>query len=138
MKKLLYLFFVIVFSSVSAQENKEFRLSSHILDITVGKPVENVDVKLEKYNETTKQWVSVINKKTDKNGRIGDFLPKNKDSKSNYGKYKLIFFTEDYFKNKNMESFYPFIEVVFQIQDNQHYHVPITLSPFGYSTYRGS
>lgn len=138
MKKLLYLFFVIVFSSVSAQENKEFQLSSHILDITLGKPVENVDVKLEKYNETTKQWISVINKKTDKNGRIGDFLPKGKDSKSNYGKYKIIFFTEDYFKNKNMESFYPFIEVVFQIQDNQHYHVPITLSPFGYSTYRGS
>lgn len=138
MKKLIYLFCVIVFSNVAAQENKDFQLSSHILDISVGKPVANVDVKLEKYNETTKQWVSVITKRTDKNGRIGDFLPKSKDLNSNDGKYKLIFFTEDYFKNRNMQSFYPFIEVVFQIQDNQHYHVPITLSPFGYSTYRGS
>lgn len=138
MKKFLYLFFVILFTSVSAQEKKEFQLSSHILDITVGQPVEKVDVQLEKFDETTKQWVSLGKKLTDKNGRIADFLPYSKDLKSNYGKYKLIFLTEDYFKNKKVESFYPFIEVVFQIKDDKHYHVPITLSAFGYSTYRGS
>ena len=138
MKKFFYLFFVILFTSVSAQEKKEFQLSSHILDITVGQPVEKVDVQLEKFDETTKQWVSLDKKQTDKNGRIADFLPYSKDLKSNYGKYKLIFLTEDYFKNKKVESFYPFIEVVFQIKDDRHYHVPITLSPFGYSTYRGS
>jgi 5-hydroxyisourate hydrolase len=138
MKKFLYLFFVILFTSVSAQEKKEFQLSSHILDITVGQPVEKVDVQLEKFDETTKQWVSLGKKQTDKNGRIVDFLPYSKNLKSNYGKYKLIFLTEDYFKNKKVESFYPFIEVVFQIKDDKHYHVPITLSPFGYSTYRGS
>ncbi len=135
MKTSLYLFFVIFFSCVSAQENKGFQLSSHILDITLGKPVENVEVQLEKYNETSKQWVLVSKIKTDKNGRISDFLPY---SKNNYGKYKLIFLTENYFKNRNIESFYPFIEVIFQIKDENHYHVPITLSPFGYSTYRGS
>jgi len=91
-----------------------------------------------KVDETTKQWVSLGKKQTDKNGRIVDFLPYSKNLKSNYGKYKLIFLTEDYFKNKKVESFYPFIEVVFQINDDKHYHVPITLSPFGYSTYRGS
>jgi len=138
MKKILYLFFVVFFTSVYAQEKKEFQLSSHILDITVGKPVENIEVRLEKFDDTTNQWIAVSKKQTDKNGRIGDFLQKDKDSKSNYGKYKLIFLTEEYYKNKNIESFYPFIEVVFQIKDNQHYHVPITLSPFGYSTYRGS
>lgn len=138
MKKFLYLFFVVLFTSASAQEKKEFQLSSHILDITVGQPVDKVDVQLEKFDETTKQWVSLGKKQTDKNGRITDFLPYSKDLKSNYGKYKLIFLTEDYFKNKKVESFYPFIEVVFQIKDDKHYHVPITLSPFGYSTYRGS
>lgn len=138
MKKFLYLFFVVLFTSVSAQEKKGFQLSSHILDITVGQPVEKVDVQLEKFDETTKQWVSLGKKQTDQNGRIADFLPYSKDLKSNYGKYKLIFLTEDYFKNKKVESFYPFIEVVFQIKDDKHYHVPITLSPFGYSTYRGS
>jgi len=138
MKKFLYLFFVVLFTSVSAQEKKEFQLSSHILDITVGQPVEKVGVQLEKFDETSKQWVSLGKKQTDKNGRIADFLPYSKDLKSNFGKYKLIFLTEDYFKNKKVESFYPFIEVVFQIKDDKHYHVPITLSPFGYSTYRGS
>ncbi|UZJ65512.1 hydroxyisourate hydrolase [Sphingobacterium sp. KU25419] len=54
------------------------------------------------------------------------------------GVYKLTFLVADYFKSKQVTSFYPFIEVVFEIKDNKHYHVPITLSPFGYSTYRGN
>jgi 5-hydroxyisourate hydrolase len=80
-------------------------------------------------------WSFVDEKNTDKNGRISDFLSSNK---SNLGIYKLIFFTNDYFKKNNIESFYPFIEIVFQIKDTNHYHVPITLSAYGYSTYRGN
>jgi 5-hydroxyisourate hydrolase len=77
----------------------------------------------------------VDEKITDVNGRITDFL---NSEKSNIGIYKLIYFTNDYFKKNNVESFYPFIEVVFQIKDEKHYHVPITLSAFGYATYRGN
>lgn len=69
------------------------------------------------------------------NGRINDFLPLTKE---NNGTYKFTFYTESYFKNQGKKSFYPFIGVVFNITENQHYHVPITLSAFGYSTYRGS
>lgn len=138
MKKLFPLFFALFFFSVSAQIKNEFQLSSHILDITIGQPVAQVTVQLEKLDETTKQWIFVSKMQTDKNGRISNFLSYSKDLKNNFGKYKLIFLTEEYFKNKKTESFYPFIEVVFQIKDEKHYHVPITLSPFGYSTYRGS
>lgn len=138
MKKFLFIFCLMLFSGISAQEKKGFQLSSHILNISNGRPAGNVEVQLEKFNETIKQWVSLGKKRTDSNGRIPDFLPYPKNSAENYGKYKLTFFTEDYFKQEKIESFYPFIEVVFKIQDGEHYHVPITLSPFGYSTYRGS
>ncbi|MEE6127604.1 hydroxyisourate hydrolase [Chryseobacterium arthrosphaerae] len=136
MKKLLLAFFGLIFFSLSAQEKTGFQLSSHILDISEGKPAGKVEIALEKFNETTQQWVSVGKKQTDNNGRVSDFLPYQKTG--NHGKYKLVFFVEDYYKYKNIESFYPSIEVIFQIKDSEHYHVPITLSPFGYSTYRGS
>ncbi len=69
-------------------------------------------------------------------GRIKDFIKQ--DGKSHVGIYKLTFHTRPYFKKIGATSFYPFIEVVFELTDNEHYHVPITLSPFGYSTYRGN
>lgn len=136
MKKFLLVFLGIIFLNLSAQKTG-FQLSSHILDISQGQPAGKVEVELQKYNKTTKQWTLVSKKQTDDNGRIADFLPYAKGTE-NYGEYKLKFFTEDYYKNKKIESFYPYIEVVFQIKGDEHYHVPITLSPFGYSTYRGS
>lgn len=75
-------------------------------------------------------------KVTDSNGRIKDFLKL--DGKSNAGIYKLTYHVSPYFKKLGHKTFYPFIEVVFELTDNEHYHVPITLSPFGYSTYRGN
>lgn len=130
--------FTVVFSMLtiitSAQKNS-YQLSSHILDISKGAPVSGVTIKLENYNEQSKTWSFVDEKVTDKNGRVPDFL--NSD-KSNIGIYKLTYYTSDYFKKNGIESFYPFIEVVFQIKDANHYHVPITLSAFGYSTYRGN
>ena len=83
----------------------------------------------------SKSWLVLDQKTTDKNDRVGDFLP---EGKSNTGIYKLVFLTSDYFKKQQVESFYPFVEIVFEIKDNSHYHVPITLSAFGYSTYRGN
>ncbi len=135
MKKII---FAIVFATVStltfAQKNN-YQLSSHILDVAKGTPATGVTIKLEKYNEQTKAWLFVDEKVTDENGRIADFL---KSGKSNLGIYKLTYFTSEYFKKEGTESFYPFIEVVFQIKDENHYHVPITLSAYGYSTYRGN
>ncbi len=122
-------------SGASAQEVK-YQLSSHILDITQGKPAANVKISLSKQNNTG-AWTPVTDALTDKNGRINSFL-KEEAGVTHRGIYKLTFFTEPYFKGLGQQSFYPFIEVVFELNDSNHYHVPITVSPFGYSTYRGS
>ena len=138
MKRVLFVLLFVMNLGLYAQKSKDFQLSSHILDISVGKPAPGVEVELEKYNDSSKQWVFVAKKKTDTNGRVSDFLPILTGKANNHGKYRLRFLTENYFMNQKVESFYPYIEVVFQIKDDQHYHVPITLSPFGYATYRGN
>ena len=118
-----------------AQE-KMFQLSSHILDISKGLPAPDVTIKLEKM-DTENHWVLVDEKQTDSNGRVKDFLEQTQES-NHVGIYQLTYYVKPYFKANQLESFYPFIVVVFEIKDNKHYHVPITLSPFGYSTYRGN
>ena len=130
------LFFVLI-SAFAFGQKKEvtYQLSSHILDVSKGMPAAGVTIKLEKFNDAKKTWTSVEEKVTDKNGRVPDFLP---NDKSNLGIYKLTYYTSDYFKKMNTEIFYPWVEVVFQITNADHYHVPITLSAYGYSTYRGN
>ncbi|AZB28387.1 hydroxyisourate hydrolase [Chryseobacterium balustinum] len=135
MKTLILIFIFSIFSTAIFAQSNNHQLSSHILDISKGSPAVGVSIKLEKYNDKSKSWNFVEEKITDSNGRISDFLP---SDKSNLGIYKLTYFTSPYFKSNNTESFYPFIEVVFQIKDKNHYHVPITLSAYGYSTYRGN
>ncbi|EHS6693778.1 hydroxyisourate hydrolase, partial [Campylobacter coli] len=116
----------------------EYQLSTHILDINSGQPASNVKVEL--YNlDQNRQWVKISEKFTKKNGRIADFLPYEKTENRSFGVYKLKFYTKDYYISHKVDSFYPFIEVSFELlKDQKHYHIPITLSPFGYSTYRGS
>lgn len=130
---LVALFALVTMTSCAQQ--KEYQLSTHILDISEGLPAESVTIKLEKKEASGDSWQLVSEKTTNEKGRVSDFLPK---ENSNNGIYKLTFFTKEYFKTQQKESFYPYIEVVFEITANEHYHVPITLSAFGYSTYRGS
>jgi 5-hydroxyisourate hydrolase len=134
MKKLMVLTLVIVSTTLFAQSDN-YQLSSHILDVSKGMPAAGVTITLQKMDEKTQAWIKIDEKVTDKNGRIGNFLNSNR---SNLGIYKLTYLTKEYFKKEQAESFYPFIDVVFQITDNSHYHVPITLSAYGYSTYRGN
>ncbi len=115
-------------------QDESYQLSSHILDINTGYPAANVKISLYKQNSDG-DWAFVEAKVTDQNGRIKDFLPYTQD---NRGIYKLTYHVGPYFESQRQNSFYPFIDVVFQITDENHYHVPITLSPFGYSTYRGN
>ncbi|EAJ8139982.1 hydroxyisourate hydrolase [Campylobacter coli] len=116
----------------------EYQLSTHILDINSGQPASNVKVEL--YNlDQNRQWVKISEKFTKKNSRIADFLPYEKTENRSFGVYKLKFYTKDYYISRKVDSFYPFVEVSFELlKDQKHYHIPITLSPFGYSTYRGS
>lgn len=135
MRKLIFALFLTFLTTATFAQEAKYQLSSHILDITKGAPASGVTIRLEKMNEKTKVWSFVEEKVTDKNGRISDFL---RSGQSNLGIYKLTYLIEPYFKKSKTESFYPFIEVVFQIKDANHYHVPITLSAYGYSTYRGN
>lgn len=127
---------LLIFFSVFIQAQEKYQLSSHILDISQGKPAPNVKIALSKQDEN-QNWVLIDEKYTDNNGRIKDFL-KEESNENNNGVYKLTFYITPYFEKLKQKTFYPFIEVVFEIKDNQHYHIPITLSPYGYSTYRGN
>ena len=127
---------MLAFASVSFAQEAKYQLSSHILDVTQGEPAPNVKISLSKQKDNGK-WTTIDEKYTDSNGRIKDFLKEEK-GEDNKGIYKLTYYVEPYFTKLNQSSFYPFIEVVFEIKDDKHYHVPITLSPFGYSTYRGN
>ena len=74
---------------------------------------------------------------TDTDGRLGDLLPK--DATLEAATYRLTFDTGAYFSRQNIESFYPEVTIVFTVRNaGEHYHVPLLLNPYGYSTYRGS
>lgn len=110
-------------------------ITTHILDVSAGIPARGVPVRLER--QTSSGWEIIGKGKTDADGRLRDLLAPGE--KLVGGNYRLIFDTGDYFEKKQIEAFYPQVIVIFFIKDEaQHYHVPLLLSPFGYSTYRGS
>nr|WP_278979494.1 hydroxyisourate hydrolase [Providencia alcalifaciens] len=111
-------------------------LSVHVLNQQTGKPAPNVEVTLEK--KESNKWILLNSEKTDNDGRIKAIWPDNSASPS-IGDYRVIFKTGSYFKDQGKESFFPEIPVEFHINNvDQHYHIPLLLSQYGYSTYRGS
>ena len=135
MKKIILSLMLGMVFNVAFGQSTKYQLSSHILDIATGLPAVGVTVQLERLDEKTKLWNTVDKKVTDGQGRIKEFLD---ERQGNEGIYKLTFFVKEYFLSRKVESFYPFVDVVFEIKDKKHYHVPITLSAYGYSTYRGN
>ena len=105
-------------------------LSTHVLDTSLGKPAAGVTVVLESVaGEALGDGI------TDGDGRVGSIGPERLEA----GDYRLRFASGGYFAAQGVEAFYPEVVVVFTIADTaQHYHVPVLLNPFGYSTYRGS
>ena len=134
-KNFIFLLFFPFFSLTGIAQSKSYQLSSHIRDIHTGKPAPGVTISLSR-QDTSGRWSVIEERKTDENGRVKDFLEATPEGHP--GIYKLTYQVVPYFEAQGQDSFYPFIEVVFQIKDNAHYHVPITLSPYGYSTYRGN
>ena len=133
-KAVITLVMVMTIQANAFAQSDNYQLSTHILDVATGQPAIKVPIELYQLDKND-LWRTVSKKETDSNGRIKDFLPTNSDNK---GTYKLKFDTKSYFNQKRTESLYPFVEIVFEIKDNSHYHIPLTLSPYGYSTYRGS
>ena len=111
-------------------------ISTHILDTAQGRPADGVYVVLELQNHD-ESWTSLSEAWTDEDGRVKPFFLV--DSHLEAGTYRLVFDTEGYFTRVEKECFFPQVSIVFSIGDTpQHYHVPLLISPFGYSTYRGS
>ena len=109
-------------------------ISTHVLDLASGFGGKNIPVILELRNEDG-SWTKVASGQTDDNGTIKSFDPSVKASK---GIYRLNFDMLKYSGNKK-KAFFPEINVVFQVEDEKrHYHVPVVVSPYGYSTYRGN
>jgi 5-hydroxyisourate hydrolase len=110
-------------------------ISTHVLDTSLGRPAAGIQVTLEMRSGDV--WKKVAESATDQNGRAGDLAPSGEALER--GTYRLRFDVAGYFRSRNVETFYPEVSVAFEVRNPaEHYHVPLLLSPWGYSTYRGS
>ena len=111
------------------------QITTHILDTSLGKPASGVKLILSRQIDTG--WTELGAGTTDDDGRVSSLLDLNVTLPE--GNYKLMFDVGSYYRTLDTPCFYPLVEIMFTISgDGQHYHVPLLLNPFGYSTYRGS
>lgn len=110
-------------------------LTTHALDTSSGKPACGLQVRLfRQLDDGTED--EIMKTVCDENGRISDLIEKNNWKSADY---RIRFFTRDYFAANNKECFYPHCDVTFTVADTKsHYHVPLLISPYGFTTYRGS
>jgi 5-hydroxyisourate hydrolase len=111
-------------------------ITTHVLDLASGKPAANVRVQLE-VQVPGKGWVKLAERLTDADGRVRDFVPAG--SPPDPGRYRLTFDIGAFQAARGVGTFWSEVPIVFDVSEqDQHIHVPLLLSPFGYSTYRGS
>ncbi|MES2772542.1 MAG: hydroxyisourate hydrolase [Bacteroidota bacterium] len=110
------------------------QITTHVLDTSLGKPAAGIDISLHRHQ--SKGWEIIAKGTTNADGRIADLLAN--DIVLPIGMYKLKFETAAYFTAAGIKAFYPVVEIIFELTTSDHYHVPLLLNPFGYSTYRGS
>lgn len=108
------------------------RLTTHVLDTALGRPAVGVPVTLSALVDG--RWADLASGTTDDDGRARSLGP---DAVAP-GRYRFVFDTAAYFAATGQVGFHPEVVVVFDVVDDEHYHVPLLLSPFAYSTYRGS
>lgn len=111
------------------------QITTHVLDTSQGKPAEGIRISLQKPIGPDR-WETITSGVTNSDGRIADFLPAEQVIAP--GIYRMLFETGSYFAKNGVAGFYPKVPVIFEIKDTEHYHIPLLLNPFGYSTYRGS
>ena len=111
-------------------------ISTHILDTSRGQPAAGVAVKLEALNAGG-GWSQLAQARTDEDGRVKAFALSEPQLAA--GTYRLAFAIVEYYEALNQQSFYIEVVINFRIESGtEHYHVPLLISPFAYSTYRGS
>ena len=112
-------------------------VTTHVLDATRGCPAEGVPVRLERWSPSPAMAGPLLlaEARTDGDGRVRELGPEALPA----GDYRIVFDTGSYFRRLGTASFYPEVSIVFSVADaSDHYHVPLLLSPFAFSTYRGS
>ncbi|MFK8042299.1 hydroxyisourate hydrolase [Congregibacter sp.] len=111
------------------------QITTHILDTALGRPASAVPLALHQFQND--EWTELSSGVTNNDGRVAGLLAA--DLKLPAGTYRMHFDTAAYFSKLNSDVFYPYVDVVFNLDDSgEHYHIPLLLSPYGYSTYRGS
>ncbi len=111
------------------------QITTHILDTATGAPANGVAITLCRRDGDS--WAPMGSGTTDADGRIADLC--SDGTPLSAGTYRMVFAIGEYFASRKQANFYPWAEVIFSIEgDGQHYHIPLLLSPYGYSTYRGS
>ncbi|MEE2788488.1 MAG: hydroxyisourate hydrolase [Myxococcota bacterium] len=109
-------------------------ITTHVLDTALGRPAEGVTVTLQGLNQGT--WHDLGSQVTNADGRCTRLLATGTLTE---GVYRIGFATGEYFEGQGVPSFYPEVSITFRVEaTTEHYHVPLLVSPFGYSTYRGS
>jgi 5-hydroxyisourate hydrolase len=112
------------------------RISTHILDTSLGKPAANVAVRLERHDNSG-EWRVMASARTDQDGRCGELA--NNGEPIAPGVYRLTFDTAGYYAARETHGLYPMVQITFSVRDGEtHFHIPLLLSPHGYTTYRGS
>lgn len=108
-------------------------ITTHILDTSRGQPAAGLSVSLSMGSDGG--WTEIAAATADGDGRVANLLPD--DLSRTAGVCRLRFETADYFGRHGTGTFYPYVDVVFVLDEGGHYHVPLLVSPFGYATYRG-
>lgn len=133
MKTLILALGMTVMSGMAVAANNP--LSVHVLNLETGVPSSGVNVTLERH--MGEAWQPLAQGTTNEQGRIAELYPSDKPLQK--GEYRVVFKTGDYYKKTGHETFFPEIPVILEVkQTDQHYHIPLLLSPYGFSTYRGS
>lgn len=115
---------------MSSTSGARSAVTTHVLDTMLGRPAADVPVRLAGIDGAT-----LATARTDQDGRVSALGPERLDA----GTYRIHLDTATYFDSLGQQAFYPEVVVTFSLADpDQHYHVPVLLSPFAYSTYRGS
>jgi len=125
-------------------------ITCHILDSSLGKPAAGVQVRVQEYHtiaKTAGMFDSLAEGQTDSDGRCMQLWPEATDEQSakEHAKlkpgtlYKVVFKTKDYFESTGRKCFYPWVEITFEVSNpDEHYHIPLLISPYSFTTYRGS
>lgn len=121
-------------------------ITCHVLNTATGAPGSNMRLTIDindaegaNTEPSSFSWRRIGETITNSDGRGPGILSAAEEANFAAGVYKMTFYTKEYFDDSGTETFYPYVEVVFRVTDvKQHYHIPLLISPYGYSTYRGS